>query len=234
MVEKSKISGRKLKKDVLAILENNQPYKAWEILAAHDPMRVVNPLFAALLSASPRVKWHAVTLFGQTVPLICKQKGLEQGRIIMRRFMWMLNDESGGIGWGIPESMGEVMACHEQLAREYHSILLSYMWDSGGKDNFLEYAPLRRGAFWGAARLAQSRPDMVTSIGNKIIWALENEEDIYILVGAMITAKLLEFEVGWHIQQKLDMNENVSYYWNERFQNVKLSEIMSDEFIFTA
>lgn len=229
-----RMSGRKLKKLVLSVLEDGPPEKSWEKLREFDPLQIINPLFTALLNSSPRVKWHGVSCFGRVVPLICRQYGLERGRVVMRRFMWMLNDESGGIGWGIPESMGEVMACHEQLAREYHSILLSYMWDSGGKDNFLEYAPLRRGAFWGSARLAQSRPDMVACIGDKIMWAIENEEDIYILAGAMIIAKLLGLELGGHIQQKLDSNEQISYYWNEGFQNIKLPEIISGEFILTS
>jgi len=40
----------------------------------------------------------------------------------MRRLMWNLNDESGGIGWGNPEAMGEILACHEALANEYAPI----------------------------------------------------------------------------------------------------------------
>ena len=30
--------------------------------------------------------------------------------------MWTLNDESGGIGWGSPEVMGEILAAHKGLA----------------------------------------------------------------------------------------------------------------------
>ena len=79
----------------------------------------------------------------------------------MRRLMWMLNDESGGIGWGAPEAMAEAMACHPRLAEEYVRILLSYIREDG---NFLEYEPLRRGALWGIGRLARVYPEMLIEL----------------------------------------------------------------------
>jgi hypothetical protein len=82
-------------------------------------------------------------------------KDMESARVIMRRLMWSLNDESGGIGWGAPEAMGEIIACHEALGKEYAHVLISYIWEEG---NYLEYDLLRRGAVWGIGRAAQTRP----------------------------------------------------------------------------
>jgi hypothetical protein len=78
----------------------------------------------------------------------------------MRRMIWNLNDESGGIGWGLPEAMGEALARHEGLAHEYVNILVSYIMEDG---NFLEHEPLQRGVLWGLARLAQARPELLKS-----------------------------------------------------------------------
>jgi hypothetical protein len=83
---------------------------------------------------------------------------MESARVVMRRLMWMLNDESGGIGWGAPEVMGETMASHEGLAKEYVSVLVSYVREDG---NFLEYEPLQRGAVWGVGRVAHIVQDAV-------------------------------------------------------------------------
>ena len=82
---------------------------------------------------------------------------MESARVIMRRLMWNLNDESGGIGWGSPEAMGEITAVHERLAREFHRILISYVDPSG---NYLEHPGLQRAAVWGVGRLAHARPDL--------------------------------------------------------------------------
>jgi hypothetical protein len=80
---------------------------------------------------------------------------MESARIVMRRFIWNLNDESGGIGWGSPESMGEAMALNLALADQYASILLSYINPDG---NYLEHEDLQPGVLWGVGRLAHARP----------------------------------------------------------------------------
>ena len=85
-------------------------------------------------------------------------RNLEDGRILVRRLMWSLNEESGNLGWGVPEAMGCILAQVPALAREYARIFLSYAHDTGREDNYLDHAPLRAGVFRGAARLAETCP----------------------------------------------------------------------------
>ncbi len=83
---------------------------------------------------------------------------IESARVVMRRLMWNLNDESGGIGWGSPEAMGEIMARHSRLAQEFASILVSYI---NPDKNYIEHEILQRGVLWGIGRLAYERPEFV-------------------------------------------------------------------------
>jgi hypothetical protein len=87
--------------------------------------------------------------------------------------MWNLNDESGGIGWGMPEAMGEIMARHEGLAREYASILISYAREDG---NFLELESLQRGVLWGLGRLAQIRPHLLQDAFPHVLRQLSSKD----------------------------------------------------------
>ena len=114
---------------------------------------------ADLCSVDERVKWEAVKNLGIHVSELA-EKDLESARNWMRRFMWQLNEESGGIGWGVAEAMGEAMARHEGLAREFAHILLSYLREDG---NYLEYEPLQKGVLWGIGRLGQVRPELLRS-----------------------------------------------------------------------
>jgi hypothetical protein len=116
----------------------------------------VNPLRSALCG-DERAKWSAVTVMGILTAKLA-DRDLESARVVMRTFMWNLTEESGGIAWGVPESMAEVMVCHEALASEYAPILVSYAREDG---NFLEYEPLQRGVTWGLGRLAQVRPELL-------------------------------------------------------------------------
>ncbi|WP_045220011.1 DVU0298 family protein [Desulfonatronum thioautotrophicum] len=126
------------------------------------PLRkVLGPLFSLLLAPEPLVKWRAVSAFGLTVARLAEQD-MESARVIMRRLMWNLNEESGAIGWGAPESMGDSLARCSRLAVEFHRILISYAQEpERGDGNYLDHEPLRRGVYWGMARLAEVRPDLV-------------------------------------------------------------------------
>jgi hypothetical protein len=133
---------------------------------------VINPLFSCLCSTEPQIKWRAVTALGAVVANLA-QDDMESARVVMRRLIWNLNDESGGIGWGVPETMGEVMARHEGLAREYVNILVSYIREDG---NFLEYEPLQQGVLWGLGRLAQTSPELLQDAGAHLHPFLSSED----------------------------------------------------------
>lgn len=123
--------------------------------------KVTGPLFSFFCDADELVKWRAVSAFGRVVDALARQD-MEAARVMMRRLMWSLNEESGAIGWGAPEALGEAMAHNSSLAKEYHRILISYAQEpESGDGNFLEHVPLRRGVYWALARLAEVQPDLV-------------------------------------------------------------------------
>jgi len=137
-------------------------------LAQMEPKAVVNALFSGICRSEELVRWHAITAMGTVVARL-SDTDLEEGRIVMRRLLWSLNDESGGIGWGAPESMAEIMSCHQGLAQEYVHMLISYMREDGEEiwqdGNYLEHEILQRGLLWGAGRLAVSRKQLVLKKG---------------------------------------------------------------------
>lgn len=150
---------RKRKKNILSLLAADN----WE---EHLPQladlgqKAISPLFSALYNTSPLVRWHAITAFGVVVSAMAEQAP-EKARVVMRRFIWNLNDESGGIGWGSPEAMAEIVTQSPLMAKEYHNHVLAYVHEDHCRpDCYLEYAPLRRGAVWGVGRIAQIRPDL--------------------------------------------------------------------------
>ncbi len=131
-------------------------------LAGGRPGDLVGPLFQMLLHRDDLVRWRAAEAFGLVVPALARQD-MEAARVVMRQMMWRMNEESGNMGWGVAEAMGAVMAGHEGLAREYHTILASYVREAGGDichGNYLDNAALRRGVLWGLGRLAQARPEL--------------------------------------------------------------------------
>ena len=138
------------------------------------PERMINPLLGCLFETDEMIRWRAVRAVGLTVAAMA-EKDLEAARTVMRRLIWSLNDESGGIGWGAPEAMGEIMAENETLAREYYRILVSYIDENG---NLLENDELERGAMWGIGRLAQKRPELLREWTGPLVAQLNSPDPV--------------------------------------------------------
>lgn len=147
----------------------------------------VNPLFSFL--ARPEARWQAAWSLGKGMGRLARES-MEDARVIMRRIMWNLNEDSGNLGWGMPEAMGCILAGSPPLAREYGRMLLSYIQDTGRADNYLEYAPLRQGAYWAAGRLAGAAPEQVLPSLPSLARGLE-DEDIFCRGCAAFACKTL-------------------------------------------
>ncbi len=164
---------REIKRQVLDLLASD----GWEARLgdlADLGHQAVAPLFSALCNPAPLVRWRAVTGFGVVIAALAGAAP-EKARVVMRRFIWSLNDESGGIGWGAPEAMAEIMTQSPLIAAEYHNHVLAYIHEDHCRpDCYLEHAPLRRGAMWGVARLAQVRPELMKKAEPDLLCALED------------------------------------------------------------
>ena len=150
---------RELKARIKQLLRSDHVETAFEALRQIPSRQAVNPLFSFFYSGEEQLRWRAVTAMGAVVSQLADHD-LESARVVMRRLMWNLNDESGGIGWGSPEAMGEITAVHPRLADEFACILISYIDPAG---NFLEHERLQRGSLWGVGRLAHARPTLAKS-----------------------------------------------------------------------
>jgi len=154
---------------------------------------LLGALFACLLEPNQLIRWRAVSGFGYVVKRLFDHKP-EDARQLMRQFMWRLNEESGNIAWGIPESFGEILAVQPVLAEEFHRVLASYINDRDCKtgDNFLELCPLRRGVYWALARLAQDSPALVLPALDDLLLALGEDDP----ESRGLAARAISFLVG--------------------------------------
>ncbi|MBT3488040.1 MAG: hypothetical protein HN468_22760 [Desulfobacula sp.] len=146
--------GRKTKRKVREILLESCRETALEKLAQIPDEQLVGHLFSHFYHKDELIKLRSISAMGLLVSRM-GQKNMEKARIVMRRIMWNLNDESGGIGWGSPEAMGEILCQSPELALEYESILFSYLDPDG---NHIEHEALQRGVLWGVGTYLESNP----------------------------------------------------------------------------
>ncbi len=183
-----------LKREVWTLLKQGEEGLA-KILT-FPPRRVINPLIGALLHREEEVRDQAIKAIGQVVARLAV-KDMESARVIMRRFMWMLNEESGGIGWGVPQAMAESMVCSPALAKEYLAIFLAYIWEDG---NYLEFTPIQREVLKGVLRLVELYPELLQEY--------RAEEHLQKLLSSPDPAvRALAKEALLRLQQKLSKKE---------------------------
>jgi hypothetical protein len=86
-----KMGGRQLKKRMLQLLQAEDFKKGLDEIRRLPPRKAVGPLFSYLCSLDELVKWRAVTAMGNVLSDLAASD-LESARVVMRRFIWNLND----------------------------------------------------------------------------------------------------------------------------------------------
>lgn len=134
--------------------------------------KVVNGLIALLTDADESTKWRAVKALGQVSVRIFSEDP-DRVKKVLRQLIWNLNEESGGIGWGMPEAMGEILAVIPALQEEYLCLLIAYISEEGC---FLENEQLQKGVIWGLGRIKNLEETLKSRSVPFLLKALTNSD----------------------------------------------------------
>jgi len=110
-----------------------------------NPLR---PLSSLLFDEDSLIRFRAIEVLGKVAAIEYK-KDPERVRRQIGRFLWLMNDESGGICWNAPQAIGEILYNVPDLIPEYGPILTSYF----------DEEPFEVGSRWGVARAALKNSD---------------------------------------------------------------------------
>ena len=124
--------------------------------AAGEP-QAARTLQSFLFDGDELVRWRAVEAIGRAAGVRARS-ALEPVRELLRRTIWLMNDESGGLLWHGPQVLAAVLANVPALREEFGAILGS----------FLEEDPFRAGTRWALWRLAPSHPEIVPGVAAQL------------------------------------------------------------------
>jgi HEAT repeat protein len=215
------MGSRALKQKLRKLLCNPHQDEVRRQILSLPLSQAVSPLISFLYFGDDIIKWHAVSMLGDVVSQMALND-LEAARIVMRRLMWNLNDESGGIGWGAPEAMGEIMALNEDLAREYSNILISYV---KADENYIEHEMLQRGVLWGIGRLGHTRPVLMENIIPSLIPCITAKDPIIRGLSVWIAGALPIKETSPILKEHLDDDTLIKIYQDWQFINHTIGEL---------
>ena len=220
---------RRLKPQVLAVLKAPDWESRLASLLDIPPQKIIGPLFSLLLHP-PEVKWHAVTAFGVIVPRMAEHD-IRDALAVMRRFLWNMQRNSSNSGWGISESMGEVMAQSERLAKRYHRQLISYIQNPrcfGSGNNYIEHPQLRQMAYWGLGRLSQTRPEFAVKAVPDLLQALPGEGDASKGLMCWTLGCVRAKEAQGSLEELVDATSKMTLYRNRKLMTVTLGALAKE------
>ena len=188
---------------------------------ARKKKRVLSYLTALTYDPEPLLSWRAVSALGVAAGCIADQDA-EYVRVHLRRLMWLLNDESGGIGWRAPESMGEIIRARPQLFGTFIPIVIAVL-DMEPEDA----PPFRPGTLWALGRLAQVAFD---EIYPALPWIIPCLKDPHAQTRGMAVWCLMQLHQGRtvvELQSLVQDEKPVLVFQNGEILNTTVSQLAS-------
>jgi hypothetical protein len=129
--------------------------------------------------------WRAIKAIGRAARELVKTD-VEFLRETIRRLLWSLSDESGGIGWAAPEALGEIVSADPERFADIIP-LIAEVYD-------LEERVFRPGVVYALVRIAEVAPELVAGYQKIIISSLVDKEPLVKLYALELVELLGNFK----------------------------------------
>jgi len=149
--------------------------------------------------------WRAIKAVGRVAKALVKTDN-EFLRITIRKLLWSLSDESGGIGWAAPELLGEIVSSDPEGFADIIP-LIAEVYD-------IEEQTFRPGVVYALARVAEVSPELVVNYQKVIIRSLVDKNPL-IKIYALDLVGLV-----WNTACRKNM-------WSKEYQS-KISDVVTN------
>jgi len=147
------------------------------------------------------VRWRAIEAIGWVVAAYAEYD-LDKVRDMLRRLLWQMNDESGGLTWHSPELIGEILVNVPTLIPEYADLLPSYLVEE----------PFERGTHFAVYRAALVDPKPFRNIIPKLVKSLDDPDPTIRAYSALALGAIGAKSHRADIERLLDDQSLVNYY----------------------
>lgn len=203
-----------VKKHIIRILEE-ESFHELSSLSASDH-KIVSILISLSYDKKKYPAWRAIEAVGVLSKDIAKRDP-EVVRNIVGRLLWMIRDESGGIGWSAPEMLGEIVRNNPVLCADIAPIIVS----------FHEEKMLTAGVFRAIGRIGNLNNE-TTGYAIPIILSYLNSEDVNVRGNAAYAlGELGAIGAEFKLKNMKSDNNILDFYENGELQSVTVGEIAS-------
>jgi hypothetical protein len=211
---------QQLKKKILLALESNDLDAVVSLV--QENRKVLSNLVRMAYDKETLVGWRAIKTIGLAAKSLVKTD-YEFLRETIRKLLWTLSDESGGIGWAAPEILGEIVSADPERFNDIIP-LIAEVYD-------VEEKVFRPGILYALGKIAEVDPARVMPFISIIGRAL-SDSDPLTRVYALDVVKALKSRLAKDdlddftikIQNLLSDRAEVWVYKDDRFVGVEIWE----------
>lgn len=156
-----------LKENIFEYLESNNLTAVASL--AKDDRKVLSQLVRLAYNKDTLVGWRAIKAIGLSAKEIVKIDDAFL-RETLRKLLWSLSDESGGIGWSAPEIIGEIVSADPKKFSDIIPLL--------GEVYDIEEKVFRPGVLYAFCRIAATNPELVVPYRDLVSRGLRDENPL--------------------------------------------------------
>ena len=120
-----------------------------------------------LYETDESLRWPAIEVVAELMKTWWHEGDRERVREYIRSLLWLLNDESGGIGWSAPETIAETIVSIPELLEQYGSIMIAYAFQGPS---------LLNGSLWAIGRLGKQIKEAIAFSQDRVFAAFDSDD----------------------------------------------------------
>lgn len=133
--------------------------------------RVLGTLVALTFDRDPEIGWRAVQAMGLAAARIADHDPTAV-REHLRRLLWLISEESGGICWHAPQALAEIVYHRPALFADYIPIIIHLLLEMAEED----LAHFRAGLLWAVGRLGELARPHIQDVLPDLVAALRDPD----------------------------------------------------------
>ncbi len=213
-----------MKQTLVAALEAND-FETVRTLALQS-RKVFSVLVRLAYDKATLIGWRAIKAIGHVSSLYVNNN-YDFLRDAIRKLLWSLSDESGGIGWSAPEILGEIVGTDPEKMSDVIPLIADIF--------AVEERVFRPGVLYALTRIAETHPEFVVRFQKLVRDGLQEHDPlcrIYALeLVTLLRGQLNPDDLADIMRQVEKLKHDRAEAWvyrNDRFEGLLVCDIAND------
>ena len=208
------------KKRIVQALENNDLPAV--VAIGMQNRGVVSQLIRLAYDKDTLVGWRSIVSIGLIARGII-DKDYEFLRVTIRKLLWSLSDESGGVGWSAPEILGEIVSANPVAMGDVVPLIAEVF--------SIEERTFRPGVLYALKRIGEVRPESIQPFSGIVLQGMADPDPLCRAFAVQVYLFMQPYwsdgEQWYEVIEKIKKDSAVVWlYRNDGFKDFQLKDMI--------